>query len=75
MPRRAEMKMKSMRRTRRALMLAILFTRDFTRLPMDDQYLGVILVILIFLCLQKVNVKDIKCIKVLLHTNTILKAQ
>jgi hypothetical protein len=31
--------MKSMRRTRRALMLAIEFTSDLTRLPMEAQYL------------------------------------
>jgi hypothetical protein len=39
MPRRANMKMKRMRRTSRALIDAIEFTRDFTRFPIDDQYL------------------------------------
>jgi hypothetical protein len=39
MPRRANMKMKRMRRTSRALIEAIEFTRDFTRFPIDDQYL------------------------------------
>jgi len=39
MPSSAKIKMKSMRRTRRALMEAIELTRDFTRLPMEAQYL------------------------------------
>jgi hypothetical protein len=39
MPRRANMKMKRMSRTSRALIEAIEFTRDFTRFPIDDQYL------------------------------------
>jgi hypothetical protein len=39
MPRRAKIKMKSMRSTRRALMLAMEFTRDFTRWPIEVQYL------------------------------------
>ena len=33
------MNMKSMRSTNSALMLAIELTKDFTRLPMEDQYL------------------------------------
>jgi hypothetical protein len=33
------MKMKRMRRTNRALIEAMEFTRDFTRFPIDDQYL------------------------------------
>ena len=41
-PSRAAMKMESMRRTRRAAMLAIEFTKDFTRFPMLSQYLLVI---------------------------------
>ena len=36
------MKMESMRRTRSAAMLAIEFTKDFTRFPMLSQYLLVI---------------------------------
>jgi len=39
MPRRAKMKMNRMRRTSRALIDAIEFTSDFTRLPIEDQYL------------------------------------
>ena len=41
-PSRAAMKMESMRRTRRAAMLAIELTKDFTRFPMLSQYLLVI---------------------------------
>ena len=40
MPSRAKMKMNRTRRTRRALMEAMELTRDLTRLPMEDQYLG-----------------------------------
>ena len=40
MPSSAEIKIKSIRRTRRALMEAMELTRDLTRLPMEDQYLG-----------------------------------
>jgi hypothetical protein len=41
MPRRANMKMKRMSRTSRALIEAMEFTRDFTRFPIDDQYLNI----------------------------------
>ncbi len=35
------MKMKRMSRTSRALIEAMEFTRDFTRFPIDDQYLNI----------------------------------
>ncbi len=39
------MKMKRMRRTSRALIEAMEFTRDFTRFPIDDQYLKILNII------------------------------
>jgi hypothetical protein len=39
-PKRAKMKMKRQSKTSRATMEEMEFTRDFTRLPMADQYLN-----------------------------------
>ena len=44
-PSRAKMKMNRMRRTSSALMEAIELTKDLTRLPIDDQYLQIVILV------------------------------